>query len=106
MRQIGTLPKGSDPKVFADYLLTLGIKTRVDERPEGWLLWIYNEDHIGKAGEELQGYLNRPDDPRFQKAVDAAEAIRRREQLRDKEYRKNYREVTDLWAYPGLAAVL
>ena len=78
MRQIGTLPKGIDPKVFADYLLTLGIKTRVDERPDGWLLWIYNEDHVARAGEELQGLSDRPDDPRYQKAVDAAEAIRRR----------------------------
>jgi GlpG protein len=102
LRQVGTLPKGIDTKVFADYLLTLGIKTRVDERPEGSLLWIYSEDHIARASEELQGYLSRPDDPRYQKAVDAAEAIRRREQERDKEFRKNYREVSDLWAHPGL----
>jgi GlpG protein len=96
------LPKGIDTKVFADYLLTLGIKTRVDERPEGSLLWIYNEDDVARASEELQGFLSRPDDPRYQKAVDAAEAIRRREQERDKEFRKNYREVSDLWAQPGL----
>ncbi len=102
MRQVGTLPKGIDSKVFADYLLTLGIKARVDERPEGSLLWIYSEDHVARASEELQGYLSQPDDPRFQNAVDAAEAIRRREQERDKEFRKNYREVSDLWAYPGL----
>jgi GlpG protein len=102
LRQIGTLPRGVAPKVFADYLLTLGIKTRVDERPEGSLIWTYNEDHVARATEELQGYLTRPDDPRYQKAVDAAEAIRRRELERDKEFRKNYREVSDLWAYPGV----
>ena len=102
MRQVGTLPKGIDHKVFADYLLTLGIKTRVDERPEGALLWIYNEDDVARASAELQGYLSRPDDPRFQRAVDAAEAIRRQEKDRDKQFRKNYREVSDLWAYPGL----
>jgi GlpG protein len=102
LRQIGTIPKGIDPNVFADYLLTLGIKTRADERPEGWLLWIYNEDHIAQAREELQSYLSQPDDPRFQRAVDAAEAIRRQEKDRDKQFRKNYREVSDLWAYPGL----
>jgi GlpG protein len=102
LRQVGTLPKGIDTKVFADYLLTLGIKTRVDERPEGSLLWIYSEDHVARASEELEGYLSRPDDPRYQEAVDAAEAIRRRERERDKEFRKNYREVSDLWAYPGV----
>ena len=47
-------PKSVDPRVFADYLLTLGMKTRVDERPEGWCLWIYNEDHLGAAREELR----------------------------------------------------
>jgi GlpG protein len=102
LRQIGTLPRGIDPKIFADYLLTLGIKSRVDDRPEGWLVWIYNEDHVGRASDELQGYRADPSDPRYQQAVDAAAAIRRREQDRDKEFRKNYREVSDLWAYPGL----
>jgi hypothetical protein len=102
LREIGTLPKENDPKVFADYLLTMGIKTRVDGRPDGWHLWIYHEDHIGRAAEELKSYLNRPDDPRFQAAVDAAAAIRRQEQVRDKAFRKNYREVSDLWAHPTL----
>jgi GlpG protein len=101
LRQIGTLPKGIAPKVFADYLLTLGIKTRIDEQPEGWLLWIYDEDHIAQARDELRGFLTRPDDPRYQSAVDAAEAIRRQQQELDKQFRKNYREVSDLWAYPG-----
>ena len=102
MRQIGTLPKTLDPKVFADYLLTLGIKTRIDEQPEGWCLWIYNEDHVERARDELQSYLSRPEDPRYRDAVEAAQAIRRQEQQLDKQFRKNYREVSDLWAYPGL----
>ena len=59
LRQLGTLPKELDPKVFADYLLTLGMKTRVDERPDGGRLWIYNEDHLERAREELSGYLER-----------------------------------------------
>lgn len=46
VRQIGTLPKGRDPKIFSDYLLTLGIKTRADEQPDGWNLWVYNEDQV------------------------------------------------------------
>jgi GlpG protein len=102
LRQIGTLPKGIDPKVFTDYLLTLGMKARVDEQPEGWLFWIYNEDHTARAREELQNYVARPDDPRFQTAAETATAIRRREDELNKRFRKNYREVSDLWAYPDL----
>jgi GlpG protein len=102
LRQIGTLPKGLDPKVFADYLLTLGMKTRIDERPDGWDLWIYNEDHVARARDELAAYTSQPEDPRYHGATLTAQAIRRNEQQLDKKFRKNYREVTDLWAYPGL----
>ncbi len=101
MRQIGTLPKALDSKVFSDYLLTLGMKARIDEQPEGWTVWIYNEDHVGKAREELQGYVSRPDDPRYQEAIEAARTIRQKEQQLNQEFRKNYREVAEQWAYPG-----
>jgi len=101
LRQIGTLPKVLDHKVFTDYLLTLGIKSRVDEQPAGWSLWIYNEDHVERASDELRGFLSRPDDPRYRDAVEAALAIRRQQEQLDKQFRKNYREVSDLWAYPG-----
>jgi GlpG protein len=102
LRQIGTAPKRLDVKVLADYLLTLGMKTRVDEEADGWTVWIYNEDHFPRAREELQAFLNRPDDPRYQKAADEAEEIRRKQRDLDQQFRKNYREVSDLWSYPGL----
>ena len=102
MRQLGTLPKELDPKVFADYLLTLGMKTRIDERPDGWSLWIYNEDHLARAREELSGYLRAPDDPRYRSAVDSAKSIRREEKQLDQKFRKNFREAADIWGYPSL----
>ncbi|MGP0063456.1 MAG: rhomboid family intramembrane serine protease, partial [Isosphaeraceae bacterium] len=101
MRQIGTLPEGLDPKLFEDYLLSQSIKARLDHRPEGSDVWIYNEDQVARAREELQTYLSHPDDPRFRAAVPAAEAVRRQQKQLDKQFRKNFREVTDLWAAPG-----
>ncbi|MGC8640422.1 MAG: rhomboid family intramembrane serine protease [Isosphaeraceae bacterium] len=97
MRQIGTLPRNHDPRVFGDYLLSHGIKSRFDERPEGWLVWIHNEDHVPRAAEELKAYLDRPDDSRFVRAAPAADAARKQEAKLDRQFRKNYREVTDLW---------
>jgi GlpG protein len=102
LRQIGTVPKRLDVKVLADYLLTLGMKTRVDEAADDWTVWIYHEDHFPRAREELQAYVSRPDDPRYQRAVDAADEIRRKERELDQQFRKNYREVSDIWASPGL----
>ena len=102
LAQIGTLPKAIDAKVFADYLLTLGMKSRLDEQPDGWNLWIYNEDQVERAIGELQSFLSRPEDPRYREAVEAALAIRRQEEQLDRQFRKNFREASDLWAYPGI----
>jgi rhomboid protease GlpG len=98
VRQIGTLPKKHDPRIFGDYLLSLGLKSRIDDRPEGWLIWILDEDKVPRATEELKTYLDHPDDPRYLQATWAADAARRKEAKLDREYRKNFREVTDLWS--------
>lgn len=100
MRQIGTLPKNLDARVFADHLLALGMKTRVDDAPDGWHVWIYNEDHLQKARDELDGYLRQPDDPRYRSAVQAADAIRRNEKALEKKFQKNNRDSADVWGYP------
>jgi GlpG protein len=97
LRQIGTLPKNLDPQVLGDHLLSQGVKARFDERPDGWLVWIYDENQISRAQSELRSYLERPDDPRFVAAGEAAQAVRRKEQQLDREYRKNFRFVTDQW---------
>ncbi len=103
MRQIGTVPKGLDARAFADYLLSLGMKTRVDDRPEGSDVWIYNEDHLPRARDELEAFLRQPDDPRYRQATPTAQAIRRNEMQLEKTFRKNYRDAGDLWGYPDFS---
>jgi GlpG protein len=102
VRLIGTIPKDLDARIFTDYLLTLGIKTRLDEQTDNWNLWVYNEDQVPRAGDELRNFLSRPDDPLYRDANQTAHAIRRQEQALDKQFRKNYREVSDQWATPGI----
>jgi GlpG protein len=97
LRQIGTLPRNLDSQLFGDHLLALGMKTRFDEQPDGWLVWIYNEDQLARARAELEAYIHQPEDPRFGEGARAAEEVRRKEARLEKEYRKNFREVTDLW---------
>jgi GlpG protein len=98
LRQIGALPPDLDPKVLEDHLLGLGMKSRFDKTPEGWTVWIINEDHIPRARQELDAYLNRPDDQRFRAAASAAAAVRRREKQLERQFRKNDRDVSDQWA--------
>jgi GlpG protein len=99
LRLIGTLPKSVDVSSFVDHLLSLGMKSRADEREGGWDLWIYNEDHVTTARQELTQFLENSNDPRYQQAARAAELVRRTEQNLDRSYRKNFRDATDLW-YP------
>jgi GlpG protein len=99
LRLIGTLPKTADAGSFVDHLLSLGMKSRADEREEGWDLWIYNEDHVKTAREELTRFLDNANDPRYTQATKAAEVVRRKERDLDRSYRKNFRDATDLW-YP------
>ena len=97
LRQIGTLPRNLDSQLFGDHLLALGMKARFDEQPDGWIVWIYDEDQLPRAKAELEAYVRQPDDPRFQEAATAADEVRRNEAKLEKEYRKNFRDVTDLW---------
>jgi GlpG protein len=102
LRQIGTLPRSLDPQVLVDHLLVLGVKARVDDRPEGWHVWIYNEDDLERARTELDAYVSNPVDRRFAETAKSADEMRRKEAKLDREYRRNFREVSDQWA--GLQA--
>ncbi len=97
MRQIGTLPRNLDHQILSDHLLAEGMKARFDEQPDGWLVWIYNEDQLAGARAELDAFIRQPDDPRFREGARAADEVRRTETRKEREFRKNFRDVTDQW---------
>jgi len=97
LRQIGTLPGTTDPRVFGDYLLSLGVSSRAVPSGDGWAIWIHDEDHVAKAREELAAYERNPDDPRYRAAAGAAEDARRRSERLERQYRKNVRDVAGSW---------
>lgn len=101
MRLIGELSQDHDPKVLEDHLLGLGIKSRFDQRPEGWAVWIIDEDQVEPGREELRSFLENPGDPRFRESAKAAREIRRKEAELEKQFRKHDREAADIWGKPG-----
>jgi GlpG protein len=100
LRQIGTLPSTVDPKVFGNYLLSLGVTSRAVESKDGWAIWVHNEDLVPKAREEFEAYQKDPDDPRFRSAAVTARAIRMESERLDRQYRKNVRDLKG--RYDGL----
>jgi len=94
MRQIGKLSSENHAARFVDYLLTQGIHSKADPNSQGeWLVWIHDENQVDQARTELEAFRSNPDDTRYRTAGDEAAGIRKMEQLREKERRKNVHEV-------------
>jgi GlpG protein len=100
MRQIATLPRAEEARRLADYLLTLHIETRLEEEPQGWAVWVCDEDRVPKAREELEAFTRNPDDPRYRQAESAAAALRRREERVEEQYRRKQADLGEKMTRP------
>jgi GlpG protein len=89
MRQAGTLPTEQDATRFADYLLMLGVTTRVLAEREGFSVWVRDEEKIDLAKNELEQFLKNPADARYDKAHSVAREIRQRDEREAAKARKN-----------------
>lgn len=86
MRQVGTIPDQGEAKKLADHLLTLGITTRLDPSPRGYVVWVHREERVDEARRELDAFLANPGDPKYQAAVKTAEVTRREMARREREH--------------------
>lgn len=102
MRLLGTLPNETHARRLADYLLTLGIGTRVNQEGTAWEVWVRDDDHVPRARQEWEPFRQNPDDPRFQSAQQIAAALKKKEEAEEARFRHNQRKASDLWARPTL----
>lgn len=100
MRQIGTIPSQQQARHFEDYLLTKGIKATVEEEADAWTVWIHDEDDVVPAKEKLAKFLDSPDDPQYQRASASAADLRKQEQQKNKQGRKQQIDVRQRWSRP------
>lgn len=98
MRQIGTISDPADAKRFADYLMTLGITSRLDLGPEGSSIWVHREDRIAEATTELAAYRQNPRDPRYEAAASAARKLRKEAEGRQREHEAKSIDLRNRWA--------
>jgi GlpG protein len=88
MRQLATLPNADTARILADYLLTLHISTKVEQQPEGWAIWVHDEDRLPQARQELDEFNRAPHDPRYTDAARTAEALRREKRDLENSYHR------------------
>jgi GlpG protein len=101
MREIGTVPDARNAQRLADYLLTLGIRNRVDAAPAGATIWVYEEDRRDDARREFDAFNANPADPRYDAAAQQARRLAREAEAREKQYRKNVVDVRARWTAAG-----
>ena len=104
MRQLGTLATQQEAKTFEDFLLTRGIKSRAEAANGQWLIWVYDEDHLSEAREQLAEFRGNPQAERYREAVKSAEAMRDDAIKKAVQARKSIVEVRRQWERPSLAS--
>jgi GlpG protein len=100
MRQIGTLTTKEEASRFADYLLTQGVEVKAEPDPPGWVIWVRDENHLDRAREELDHFERNPTDERYQAAARQAVTLRRQEDARREQSRRNVHEMGQRWSRP------
>jgi GlpG protein len=89
MRLIGHLADEAAARLFGDYLYVQGIANQLEhEKPDGWGVWVNEEDHVERAAALLEGFRKNPTDPVYRRQGKGAEELREQEQKDQEAYRK------------------
>jgi GlpG protein len=100
MRQAGTLDNKQDAQRFADYLLSLGITSKVEPQNGHYAIWVHDENHIPRSREELALFQAEPHAPRYQSASQAAQQARRESERKQRQVQRNYVDLRNRWESP------
>jgi GlpG protein len=101
LRQIGTIADENQARLFSDYLLTLGITTRVDKAADGSVIWVHREEKVDQAKAELQAFRGDPTGAKY-RVGSSAKAVRREMERKEREHRRNTIDVRSQWTYRPL----
>ncbi len=100
MREIGTLPDEQQAHRFADYALTQGVEVMVESDGDEWSVWVYEEDQIDQAKEQLTQFAAEPENKKYTQASQAADELRKQAEKREEQLRKQHVDVRSRWSRP------
>ena len=72
MRQAGTINSKEDAQRFANYLLSLGISSKVEPAQGAFTIWIHDENQIPRSKQELAEFEASPTAERYVAAEQAS----------------------------------
>jgi GlpG protein len=89
MRLIGHLEDEKAARTFGDYLYVQGIENHLEhEKPDGWGIWINDEDKIEDAAALLAAFRLNPADPKYRAKAKVAPELRAEAEKSEAKYRK------------------
>jgi GlpG protein len=100
MRQVGTLATQSEAQRFADYLVTLGIPSRVDGAPDNFSVWVIEENDVARAKQTLAEFQSNPSDPRYVAAQATAQQLRQDQAARQRQAQRRIVDLSQRWNAP------
>ena len=100
MRQIGTLADEKLVQRVGDYLLTLGIRIQAEPGEDGFAIWAIDEDHVAQARDELNRFIQNPEDERYSAAEREARQLRNELIRKEKDRRRSVVDVRRQWTAP------
>ena len=88
---IGQVENEARARLFSDFLYAKGIDNQVEpDRGGAWLLWVHDEEHLGRASTLLDQFRANPGDPKYLEASASAEARRESEADRNLAAQKRF----------------
>ena len=103
MRIAARLNHEREAQRFQDYLLTRGIKTMIEPIDDQWAVWVYDEDQIEQARQELELFQQNPQREVYQEASELAAQIRKQQAQQQATLDKNMIDVRQRWERPLLS---
>jgi rhomboid protease GlpG len=100
MRQAGTIATRPDAERFANYLLSLGITSKVEPADGQWAIWIHDENQIPRSREELALFQREPNDEKYTAAEQAARQARREAAEKKRQAQRNFHDMRSEWDNP------
>ena len=98
MRVIGYLADETAARTFGDYLYVQGIENQVElHKPDGWAVWVKDEDKIESATSLLDVFRHNPADPKYRAHAKDASALREKEEKSEAAWRQKLRDRRQLF---------
>ena len=95
MRHIGEIKDVEQANLFAAYLLTEGIATKLEAEGDVWEVWVKDEDQLDRASKEFEQFSAAPNSEKYRGSIQRASELLREEERKRRVAQQNIVKVSE-----------